>query len=93
MKKLILLLAILGTIQYGANAQTVHHHHKHHHQYSKTPVTRTKHNISVTDNDDRKAYEGKTSKQNDGVKKNEQRNLNYQNNGANLPPSNGSNSK
>ncbi len=56
---------------------------------------RTQHNIKVSDadNDYHKAYEGKASRSNDGVKKNEQRNLNYQNQNANLAPSNGNNSK
>jgi hypothetical protein len=38
------------------------------------------------------AYQGKESKINDGVQKNLSRNLNYINNGANLPPNDGGNS-
>jgi hypothetical protein len=101
MKKLLLLLTLSGTVVYSADAQTppvhktVAHKHKvvHHRKTGKKPVTYTKHNIKVSENDARAPYEGKHSMENDGVKKNETRNLNYQNNSTTLPPVNGSNSR
>jgi hypothetical protein len=100
MKKYILLLTALAIVQYGATAQTHHPtkkapvtHHKHHtvhHAHAKAATVHSKHNIKFSDNDARAPYEGKHSMANDGVKKNESRNLNYQNNSTVLPANNGS---
>jgi len=75
-------------------------HHKH---YKKHTVAHhsthgyKKHNIAVSDNgnenDNHNVYEGKPSRSNDGVKKNEYRNMNVGNTNAGLAPSNGNNSK
>lgn len=95
MRKYILLLMAVGLVQYGADAQThtMHKHHKKHHsihhRVAKSSM-HSKHNIKFSDNDARAPYEGKHSQANDGVKKNENRNLNYQNTSTVLPANNGS---
>jgi|GEM_PF-1149909 len=102
MKKLFLLVALFALAYTNAGAQTTMHHkapmhkkHRRHHPMHHSTAaahSRSQHNIKVA-NDDRNAYKGKHSQSNDGVKKNEHRNLNYQNNGANLAPSDGNRSK
>ena len=100
MKTTLLFLAFtLMTI--GAMAQThaktMHHKHytKHHKRsYAHHAATSySKHNIKVAEDAPDAPYKGEHSKQNDGVKKNIARNINYQNNGQQLPPSDGNNSK
>ncbi|MDR3678987.1 MAG: hypothetical protein P4L41_03400 [Flavipsychrobacter sp.] len=99
--KYLLLLAVFVCCLQSVTAQSktpVHHRHykKHSTVHKGNAHMRSKHNIKVgdaNDNDYHRAYEGKSSRSNDGVKKNEQRNLNYQNQNANLAPSNGNNSK
>lgn len=91
---------LLAGFQLSTEAQTTtihHYHHKvvHHtiHHHKRTTHTYKHHNIAVSQNDDHAAYEGKSSRSNDGVKKNIHRNMNYQNNSANLPPNNGNNAR
>src|ERR1700744_4499976 len=104
MKKLLLLLLLAVAAQYSAQAQETMHkkvvtHHYYHHKVVRrhvaphhTMTTTSRHGIKVTQDAPHNPYEGKPSQQNDGVKKNEQRNMNYQS-GQPLAPSNGSNTR
>jgi len=104
MKKLLLLLMLVFIGQYATQAQEYTHKkvvkHTYHHRvvrrhapvHHRRVTTRSRHNIKVVQDAPHNPYEGKPSRQNDGVKKNEQRNMNYQT-GQPLPPSNGSNMK
>ncbi len=98
--KHLLLLAVLVCFMQSAHAQstTMRPHHKHYKKhYAAKHNGYQKHNIKVSDNgnenDNHNVYEGKPSRSNDGVKKNEYRNMNVGNTNAGLAPSNGSNSK
>jgi hypothetical protein len=100
--KHLVLLGIFACGLQSAIAQSVAPvHHKHHKKnytaHNATTPMHQQHNIKVSENgnenDDHNVYEGKPSRSNDGAKKNDHRNLNYNNTNANLAPSNGGNMK
>jgi len=95
MKKLLLFLMAFGFTY----AQAQEHHttrHTTHHRYTKHRRHTTHHrsssyahhNIKVNNDAMDNPYHGKNSRQNDGVKKNDHRNMNY-NSGQPLPSSDG----
>ncbi|MBA3829625.1 MAG: hypothetical protein H0X33_11860 [Taibaiella sp.] len=97
MKKTLLITAAL-LVSLGINAQTTDtmnskmpkkHKTGAKHKHKGTGKSYAKHNIKVSGDDANAPYEGKNSKANDGVKKNKQRNINYQNTSERLPASDG----
>jgi len=96
MKKLLLFLLAFGFTYAQAQEHHMapkHHSHRHHtqlrrHHRPHHKSSYTRHNIKVNNDAMDNPYHGKNSRQNDGVKKNDHRNMNY-NSGQPLPPSDG----
>lgn len=98
MKKLLLFLLAFGFTYVQAqdyhrttSRRTTYHHysrHSRHTTHHHRGTSYTHHNIKVQNDAMDNPYHGRNSKQNDGVKKNEHRNMNY-NTGQPLPPNNG----
>ncbi|HXS38464.1 MAG TPA: hypothetical protein VN721_17305 [Flavipsychrobacter sp.] len=88
------LMGIAAIAQtHGKNMHRRHYTKHHKHSYAHHPTSYQKHNIKVAEDAPDAPYKGEHSRQNDGVKKNIARNINYQNNGQQLPPNDGNNSK
>lgn len=98
MKKLLLFLLAFGFTyaqaqeHHMAPKHNSHHHHRSRHRQHSMSHHRSaysRHNIKVNNDAMDNPYHGKNSRQNDGAKKNDHRNMNY-NTGQPLPPSDGS---
>lgn len=94
MKKILLFLMAFSFTYAQAQerhttSHTTHHHYTRHRKHTTHHHgSYTHHNIKVQNDAMDNPYHGKNSRQNDGVKKNEHRNMNY-NSGQPLPPSDG----
>lgn len=93
MKKLLLFLMAFGITyaqaqQHHTTRHTTHHRYTRHKKTTHHHSSYTRHNIKVHNDAMDNPYHGRNSRQNDGVKRNERRNLNY-NTGQPLPSSDG----
>ena len=88
MKNIILAIAALTLLQTSALAQGSRRHHKKYRGHHKTTYYYDRNRPVQTDATRPSAYKGDKVPENDGVKKNKQRNLNY-NNGQPMPSNSG----
>jgi hypothetical protein len=95
MRKILLAIAALLMLQMSTDAQTVNKSHRRHHKHKPTYYYNnsdgslsTKPNAATSDARRPSAYKGDRVPENDGQKKNKQRNINY-NSGQPLPANNG----